>query len=90
MNIGNVFTGWARVMGLRETPKEVKELSEQRLRVCSFCEHGKQSKFLEFLTGGAEEIDGLYCGVCKCPCHQKSVTNDVCPLGKWDNLKTIN
>lgn len=89
VNIENVFTGWGRVMGLLDTPKEVQDLSVLRLSECVQCEHAKHSKFLEFLNNGAEDIDGLYCGLCKCPCHQKSVTNEKCPLGKWDNIKLV-
>ena len=84
--IGTIALGWTKWLGWQQTTEQEAILSLKRQTVCLGCEHATPSKFLEFISGGAEQIDGLYCNVCTCPCHQKSLTSELCPLGKWDNL----
>ena len=84
--IGAIGEGWSKWLGLQNVSQEEKELSIKRMDICSSCEFATKSKFLEFIAGNGEEIDSLYCTKCTCPCHQKSLSNEVCPLGKWDNL----
>jgi len=84
MGLSNIVVGWARHLELIKTPAAVQELSKTRMEACSTCPFAKESKALEFINGSAEHIDTIYCTICKCPCHQKSlVDNERCPEGKW-------
>lgn len=87
MNVAAILTGWGKALGFLEIKESEAKLSKKRMKVCGGCEHAKHSKFLQFFKQGAANIDGLYCSICSCPCHEKSLTKDVCPLGKWDNIK---
>lgn len=92
MSLKDIGIGWGRWLKLLSVSEKIKKESERRLIICDGCEHGIPSKFLEFLDKGAENVHGKYCNVCKCPCHQKSLTDEVCLLGKWDinnDLKQI-
>jgi hypothetical protein len=86
----HIATGWAKYAGLMATSEQEKALSIARMEVCGTCEFAKESKALEFISGGAQSIDTLYCSQCYCPCHQKSLTDDLCPLGRWEHLKQLN
>lgn len=84
MSLRDIGIGWGRWLKLLPVSDKVRQESERRLIICDGCEFAVPSKFLEFLDSGAENVIGKYCNVCTCPCHQKSLTNEVCPLGKWD------
>ncbi len=90
MNIGAIITGWSKTMGLMNTTGPERELSIERLKVCGACDQAKENTFLQMINGNGEQAKGMYCGKCFCPCLEKSLTNDVCPLGKWDNLSKTN
>ena len=87
MNIGAIIDGWAKVMRMRKVTLAEQDLSKARLIVCSSCEYAKESSCLEFINDEVEEVKNMYCTKCLCPWLQKSLTNDLCPLGKWDNIK---
>jgi hypothetical protein len=89
MRIKEIITGWSKAMGLMKISQSEQDLSTSRLIICSNCEHAKPNKCLEFINGDAIEIEGMYCTVCYCPCLQKSLSNEICPLGKWNNLKAL-
>lgn len=78
--------GWAKWLGLIETSQETRQESERRMKICESnqCGFAKKSKFLEFINNKAENIEGLFCSNCFCPCHQKSLTDKICELGFWD------
>ena len=78
--------GWGKWLGLIGISQEAKEESERRLKICesNVCGFAKKSKFLEFLSDGAQNVDSIYCSQCFCPCHQKSLTDKICELGYWD------
>lgn len=92
MGLKAIGIGWGRWLKLLDVSIRVKHESERRLTICDACEHAISSKFLEFMSDGPGNVLAKYCDVCKCPCHQKSLTDDICPLGKWDinsDLKQI-
>lgn len=89
MGLKAIGIGWGRWLKLLDAPIKVKKESERRLVICDTCEHTKPSSWLEFIAAGPETVLGKYCGVCKCPCHQKSLTDEVCPLGKWDIFEPL-
>lgn len=84
MSLKNIGIGWGRWLGLLDIPKEVKEESERRLKICEGCEFAQTSKFLELIGDTNEHVEAKYCTQCSCPCHQKSLTDDKCPLDKWE------
>lgn len=74
-------------MGLLKISESDQSLSNARLEVCSNCEYAKESKALEIINSSVERIDVIYCTDCSCPCMQKSLTNDLCKQGFWNNIK---
>jgi len=89
MGLKDIGIGWGRWLGLLEVSDAIKKESERRLLICDQCEFAQSSTFLEIVNNGFETVSGKFCTKCTCPCHQKSLTNDICPLGKWD-IKNIN
>lgn len=84
MSLKSIGMGWGRWLKLLPVSQVVKNESERRLLVCEVCPKSKHSKFLEVIGDGMENVNGMYCTECSCPCHQKSLTDDKCPLGKWE------
>lgn len=84
INIKNVAIGWGRWLKLLPVSKEVHDESERRLLICEVCDFAKPSEFLEDIGDGMESVKSMYCSKCMCPCHQKSLTDEQCPLGKWE------
>jgi len=83
MSLADIGIGWGRWLGLLSIPEAVRAESNRRLEICDTCEHAIPSKVLEIINDSVEEVHHKYCNECKCPCHQKSLTDDVCRLGKW-------
>ena len=89
MNFGNILKGWGKWAGLMATTPQEEQQSIARMAICAECVFAKESKFLELISGNAQQIDGLYCEQCGCPCHQKSlVAEENCPEGKWEVAAT--
>lgn len=84
----HIVTGWGKTMGLLQISEAEQTLSNARLAVCVSCEYAKESTALEIINGGTEKIDVIYCTDCSCPCMQKSLSNDLCKKGFWNNIKT--
>ncbi|MGE9312892.1 hypothetical protein ACLOAU_14690 [Niabella sp. CJ426] len=79
-----ILKGWCKKLGIISTTSVEIKLSELRLKQCQKCSLAKKSKILEFMNGGAEYVDTIYCTKCKCPAVQKSlVVEEYCPVGKW-------
>lgn len=87
MDASAIIIGWGKALGLMKISDSERELSEERLSICAKCEDAKSNSCLEFINGDAVEVNGMYCTKCYCPCLQKSLSNETCPLGKWDNIK---
>lgn len=84
INIMNILTGWGRSMDLLKTPAEIKDMSIERLKICSRCPQAKESKVLMILKDSSEHVDIIKCDQCGCPCNEKSlVVEEKCPLNKW-------
>lgn len=85
VNLQHIATGWGKSLNLLEVSEEEKELSAARMEVCATCEEGKESSFLKLIRAAFVDVPAIYCGICKCPCNEKSlVTNETCPLGRWE------
>ena len=84
LSLLHIAEGWAKTIGLMKISTEAKLLSEERLKICAECPVAKESKALEILKGSIEKVDIIYCTVCHCPCHEKSmVAEETCPQNKW-------
>lgn len=87
MDFKAIGIGWGRWLGLVNISEAMRQESERRLKICEGCDFAKPSTFLEFINDGVNNVEGKFCSICKCPCHQKSLTDNVCKLGKWDITK---
>jgi len=84
MSLKSIGIGWGRWLKLLPVSKAVRDESERRLLICEVCEYATPSTVLEMIGDGMENVFSMYCGKCGCPCHQKSLTDDKCPMGKWE------
>jgi hypothetical protein len=85
MALSSIVIGWGRWTGLLAVSADVAAESARRLGICEKCEFATSSSFLEFIGNQAYSVKGKYCSKCGCPCHQKSLTDDKCPEGFWNN-----
>lgn len=80
--IKEILNGWKNF--LISNPI-VEDIAKDRSKICSQCpsaKYGKHSAILKDYT--TKEIEGYYCGECKCPLSVKvRSTISQCPLGKW-------
>lgn len=84
-NLLHILEGWSKSMGLMDIKPEDKALSNDRLEKCAGCMYATESKVLKFIKGNADYIDTIYCGLCKCPCNEKSlVPEETCPAEFWN------
>lgn len=82
--IKHILTGWGKALGLLSVSTAEKKLSDWRLKQCIGCEHADTSKIMRIINGHASYERELVCGVCHCPCLEKSlVIEESCPVGKW-------
>ncbi|WP_299153069.1 hypothetical protein [uncultured Christiangramia sp.] len=80
--IKKIVNGWKNY--LVDDPV-VDLIAKQRGEICSKCPEAKYGKFLAIMKDYKQhEIEGKYCGVCKCPLSAavRSESKE-CPLGKW-------
>lgn len=80
MNIKVILEGWKNFIDKSEVTEKV---AEGRAAICGQCPLAKQGKLLTFVNDSLTEIQGAYCGACKCPLSAKVRSSDICPNGKW-------
>lgn len=80
--IKDIINGWKNY--LVDDPV-IDAIAKQRAKVCEVCPEAKKGKFTAVLKDYKQhEIEGKYCGVCKCPLSAKVRSeNEKCPLEKW-------
>ncbi len=80
--IKNILNGWKNY--LVDDPLNNEE-AKVRAEICAVCPEAKEGKFTAVLKDyRLHEIEGKYCGVCKCPLSAKVRSeNESCPLNKW-------
>ena len=84
VNFTYIIIGWAKRWGFLPTSEAETKLSELRMKCCRKCEHAKRSKLMKLINGNANYELQLVCGVCSCPCLQKSlVVKEECPVSRW-------
>lgn len=78
--IYNIAKGWGQYF-----KGTVSALEKERATVCEQCPEATVGTYEKFMPDKSlKEIQGLKCGVCKCPLSTKLRTkNENCPLGKW-------
>lgn len=82
IKVKDIVNGWKNYM--IEDPV-VDKVAEERAKVCAACPEAKSGIFTALLKDyKLEEIEGKYCGICKCPLSS-SVRSESkkCPLDKW-------
>lgn len=80
--IKKIVNGWKNY--LVDDPV-VEEKALERAKICADCPEAKKGKFTALLKDyKLKEIEGEYCGVCKCALSAavRSESKE-CPLGKW-------
>ena len=78
MNVKNIINGWKNVI-IKD--HEVEDEAKRRAKICSNCEHAKHGTVLKFVKDKLKEVEGLYCGDCKCPLTAKIRSEEICK--KW-------
>ena len=80
--IKDILNGWKNY--LVDDPV-IEKVAKERATICSGCEEAKEGKFTAVLKDyKLHEIEGRYCGECKCPLSAKVRSeNESCPLDKW-------
>lgn len=80
-SIKNILDGWRNYI----VKSEVSEgLAEKRAKVCIGCDELKKGGLLTMIKDDFKEVEGFYCGLCKCPLSAKIRSiNEKCELNKW-------
>ena len=79
--IKDILNGWENYMLKSEV---TEKLAKQRAEICNGCKFNKNSIFTVFIKDDFKEIEGSYCGKCKCPLSMAVRSkNKKCPLGLW-------
>lgn len=82
--LNHIFIGWGKRVGWLPSSIAEKKLAELRLKNCINCHVSKESKLLKIVNGHGMYEKEIFCGICKCPCSEKTiVVDETCPLGKW-------
>jgi hypothetical protein len=82
--ITHILKGWLKAFGILSTSTAELKLSQLRLSICTSCQHKKITSVLEIIHNSANMEDVIACGICHCPCLEKSlVTDEQCPIHKW-------
>jgi len=88
MKIWLILKAWMLRYGILSKTKEVSRMSNQRLKECEKCPESKVSSILEIIGEEGVYTDRLFCGICKCPCVQKTlIKSESCPIEKWGSKK---
>tara|TARA_R110002020_G_scaffold24905_2_gene81268 strand:- start:521 stop:766 length:246 start_codon:yes stop_codon:yes gene_type:complete len=80
--IGKILEGWKKYF----IPDPLtQEEAKVRASICYKCPDKKHGNILAYLKDETiKEIEGYYCGVCRCPLVAKTrSTQDKCPKGNW-------
>ena len=72
-----ILKAWRKVLKGVTTEED-----KRRALICSSCPSRKHGKILEFINDELQEVNGFYCGECKCPLVAKIRSNDKC--NKWE------
>lgn len=78
--ISNIAQGWGQYF-----KGKVSALEKERASECEQCSEAIVGTYEKLLPDfSLKKIQGLKCGVCKCPLSTKLRSkNENCPLGKW-------
>jgi hypothetical protein len=81
--VNEILTGWKKYL-FEESPLDDK-IANKRAKICSECPEAKKGIYTAILPDYSfAEIQGYYCGICKCPLSTKVRSKDSnCPKNKW-------
>lgn len=82
-NVKEIIEGWSNYF-IGDDPAD-KVTVESRAKICASCDAAKKGIISSLLPDmSLKEIEGRYCGKCKCPLSPKVRSKQSeCPLGKW-------
>lgn len=93
-NLGHIYEGWTKALGLVEVSEENKKLALKRVRACVDCPHAKEQwlkKIIDGVLKNDELGSGIVCTLCTCPVQQKAlVIEERCPDPEVDRWKNTN
>ena len=78
--LDHILNGWKNYINKSEVTENV---AKQRATICATCPHVRRGKLLAFVKDSLKEIEGYYCGSCRCPLSAKVRSTDICPENKW-------
>ena len=76
-----IIKAWRNVIVKDPT---IEEEAKRRASICSGCSFAKKGKILTFVKDELKEVEGLYCGECKCPLTAKIRSENICQKWKQD------
>ena len=77
--IKSIASGWTSLLLDLNTP-----LAKKRAEFCKVCQFAEFGKFESFINDELTEIQGMKCGLCKCPLSAKLRSKkEICPVKKW-------
>lgn len=78
--IYSIAKGWGRYF-----KGDVSDMEKERAKVCEQCPSAVVGTYEKFMPDKSlKEIQGLKCGICKCPLSTKLRSkSEKCPLDKW-------
>lgn len=81
--ISEIINGWSNYFK-GSNPVNL-QTAKERAEQCSKCDEAKYGMHAGILPDvQIKEIQGHYCGICKCPLSPKVRSSDSnCPLNKW-------
>lgn len=81
--IFHILKGWSR--SYIYSSAKIKQLSEERLKVCRDCPFAVEKTFLKILRDDAVEEKKKACKFCGCPIVEKSLVEEsCCELNLWN------
>ena len=79
--LSNIINGWVNYVFPK---KEVETLAKVRAKICAKCTEAKEGNYEILKDGELKEIQGMMCGLCKCPLSTKLRSEqEKCPIDKW-------
>ena len=80
-NISTILKAWSNVIIKDDA---IEQEAKRRAKICASCPLAKQGKILTFVKDSLKEVEGFYCGECKCPLTAKIRSEDICRKWKVD------
>lgn len=76
LSLLQISKGWKNYVTNEPIPKH-------KIEACENCPNKKHGKLLMFIEDDFKEIEGFYCGICKCPLSGLLRSDEKCKIGKF-------